>query len=291
MKHDSYIRGILPDIPYRYVVATAFDSVHEIWNRHSMAAGTAILVGEAAVAAFLLAARGTKEVDQTVGLHFECEGPVRRLMASGRFDGGLRGYSPEPRIEWSGSLMDGKASGTLNVSLFRDRARKVYASSVPFRNQPIARNIEEFLARSEQQQVFVELGPFSEDGAVESFYPGPISLQQAGIYGSLFEALPEATADDTDRLLDFLKDTSFVEALRHNGRLPELPGKLAEGSLFHYCECSREKVEAVIAAMGKREAEALLAEQGKIEITCEFCCEKYQFGQSDLERIFVEGSV
>lgn len=291
MKTDSYIRGVLPDIAYRYVIATAFSSVQEIWTRHEMDAGPALLIGEAAVAAFLLAARGTKEDDQTVGLHFECDGPVRRLMSFGRFDGGIRGYTPEAKTDWPGSLMDGKGSGTLNVSLFRQQSRKVYASSVEFRNQSIARNIEEFLGKSEQVQVFVELGPFADDGSRTSFFPGPISLQHAGIYGSLFEAMPTATADDTDRLLDFLKEHSVLDLLRRQGILPELPGRLAEGRLFHYCDCSREKVERLIIGMGREEADALIAEQGKIEITCEFCREKYLFEESDLERIFVEKSV
>lgn len=287
MKTDAFIRGILPDIACRYVIATAFSSVQEIWTRHEMTVGPALLIGEAAMAAFLLAARGTKEEDQTVGLHFECTGPVRRLISSGRFDGGIRGYTPEARADWQGSLMDGKGSGTLNVSLFREHSQKVYASSVEFRNQSIARNIEEFLARSEQVQVFVELGPFTDIGT--PLFPEPISLQHTGISGYLFEALPGATADDTDRLLEFLK--SGMDLLRQRGILPEVPGILSEGRMFHYCDCSKEKVERLIISMGREEADALIVEQGMIEVTCAFCQEKYRFGGSEVKKIFLDNSV
>jgi molecular chaperone Hsp33 len=34
-----------------------------------------------------------------------------------------------------------------------------------------------------------------------------------------------------------------------------------------------------VAALGPAEVRAIMAEQGKIEVTCEMCCESYSFSE------------
>lgn len=239
-----------------------------------MTGGPALLTGEAAVAAFLLAGRGTKETDQTVGLHFECSGPIRRIMAFGRNDGGIRGHAGDPKARWEGSLNDGKGTGMLTVSRFQDFSRKIYSSSVEFRKQSIAKNIEEFTGRSEQIQVFIHLGPFTEAAT--------------GIFGLLFEAMPGAGAAETDGLLDWVEHNSLPARLSAGEYMNTLPGMevLFRGRMHFFCDCSQEKVERMIQGVGEEEARAVLDERGEIEVICEFCREKYTLGQTDLERIF-----
>ena len=287
MATDIYYRGILNDLNYRYIIANAVNSVNEVWQRHQIEkTQSALLLGESVMAAFLLAARGTKAQDQTIGLHFECNGPIRRLMATGRFDGGIRGYTPEINASWPGPLHDGKGTGLLNVSRFQDVSKKIYSSSIEFQNQPLSKNIELFLARSEQVQVFIQIGHFEVS---ESELQNKKSIGY-GIYGMLFEGLPNATADQTDQLLDYLKQPVFTEFSK-TGKLPQLAGQLEDGKLFHYCDCNREKISRLLTTIGEEECKSILIEQGKIEITCEFCREKYLFFESDLQRIFVDHSV
>lgn len=289
MTSDIYYRGILDHLHYRYVIATAVDSVNEVWTRHQIKqTQSALLLGEAVMAAFLLAARGTKEQDQTISVHFECSGPIRRLMATGRFDGGIRGYTPESEASWSGPLYHGKGAGLLNVSRFQNHSKKIYSSSIEFQDQPLSRNIEEFLAKSEQIQVFIQIGAFKQPNTKLSLQNG--KLGGFGIYGMLFEALPEATADQTDELIDYLKQPIFNEFTR-TGILPQLPGQLEQGKLFHYCDCNQEKTSQLITSLGEEECQSILAEHGKIEIICEFCRENYLFYKPDLQRIFVDHSI
>ncbi|MBW7857842.1 MAG: Hsp33 family molecular chaperone HslO [Leptonema sp. (in: Bacteria)] len=278
MTTDVYYRGILNDLNYRYVIASAFDSVNEVWFRHKIKqAQSAVLLGEAVMAAFLLAARGTKELNQTISLHFECNGPIRRLMATGRFDGGVRGYTPESEASWNGSLYHGKGTGLLNVSRFLYNSKKIYSSSIEFQEQPLSKDIEDFLAKSEQVQVFIQIGAFEKSNSY-------------GIYGMLFEALPDATADQTDNLIDYLQKPIFNE-FTQTGSLPKLPGQLEQGRLFHHCGCNREKISQLLTTIGEDECRSILSENGKIEVTCEFCREQYLFYEPDLQRIFVDHSV
>ena len=55
------------------------------------------------------------------------------------------------------------------------------------------------------------------------------------------------------------------------------------------CGCSRERTAALIQGLGREEADSILAEQGSIEITCEFCNSRNVFDQVDVEAIFRNG--
>ena len=51
------------------------------------------------------------------------------------------------------------------------------------------------------------------------------------------------------------------------------------------CDCSKEKMERGLIAVGKKELQSIIEEDGKAEIECRFCNKKYNFSQEDLENI------
>ncbi len=54
------------------------------------------------------------------------------------------------------------------------------------------------------------------------------------------------------------------------------------------CGCSREYVDKVLIALGKKELSEIIEKDGKIEVCCEFCDKKYVYGQKDVEELFGE---
>lgn len=54
------------------------------------------------------------------------------------------------------------------------------------------------------------------------------------------------------------------------------------------CGCSREYVDKVLIALGKKELSDIIEKDGKIEVCCEFCDKKYVYGQKDVEELFGE---
>ena len=52
------------------------------------------------------------------------------------------------------------------------------------------------------------------------------------------------------------------------------------------CTCSRERVGRMIRSLGVQEAESIIAEQGQIEVGCEFCGAQYRFDPVDAAQIF-----
>jgi molecular chaperone Hsp33 len=49
----------------------------------------------------------------------------------------------------------------------------------------------------------------------------------------------------------------------------------AERAVRFRCRCSRERIEGVLRILGENELRGLLADQGKIDIACDFCRERY----------------
>lgn len=54
------------------------------------------------------------------------------------------------------------------------------------------------------------------------------------------------------------------------------------------CGCGREKVANLLRSLGQQEADSIILEMGKIEITCDFCNATYVFDADDVHNIFVK---
>ena len=63
------------------------------------------------------------------------------------------------------------------------------------------------------------------------------------------------------------------------------PQQGADGPRFH-CSCSRERVGRMLNSLGVEEVDSILAEQGQIEVGCEFCGQQYRFDPVDAAQIF-----
>jgi molecular chaperone Hsp33 len=63
---------------------------------------------------------------------------------------------------------------------------------------------------------------------------------------------------------------------------------VAELPLRFACRCSRERVLGVLVALGRTEVEDLLATEGRVGVTCEFCGKQYTLGRAELEPLFAE---
>ncbi len=52
------------------------------------------------------------------------------------------------------------------------------------------------------------------------------------------------------------------------------------------CRCSQERVSQMIRSLGVEEVDSILAEQGQVEVACEFCGLQYRFDPIDAAAIF-----
>ncbi|HTY50582.1 MAG TPA: Hsp33 family molecular chaperone HslO, partial [Steroidobacteraceae bacterium] len=54
------------------------------------------------------------------------------------------------------------------------------------------------------------------------------------------------------------------------------------------CRCTHERVAGMLRALGRAEVESVLAEQGAVTVTCDFCNRPYRYGPGEVERLFSE---
>jgi molecular chaperone Hsp33 len=53
------------------------------------------------------------------------------------------------------------------------------------------------------------------------------------------------------------------------------------------CTCSRSRVGQMLVGLGRQEVDEVVAEQGRVEVGCEFCGQKYHFDAVDVAELFV----
>lgn len=66
-------------------------------------------------------------------------------------------------------------------------------------------------------------------------------------------------------------------------RFPPMRGD--DGPRF-VCSCSRERVGNMLKSLGREEIDSIVAEQGRVEIGCDFCGIKYHFDPVDVGELF-----
>src|SRR5207247_9496428 len=59
------------------------------------------------------------------------------------------------------------------------------------------------------------------------------------------------------------------------------------GAVRFRCRCSRRKVQRVLISLGETELHDILAEQGRVEVRCNFCAARYLFDEDDVEALIV----
>jgi molecular chaperone Hsp33 len=54
------------------------------------------------------------------------------------------------------------------------------------------------------------------------------------------------------------------------------------------CTCSHERVGSMLRSLGREEVESILAEQGQVDVGCEFCGAQYRFDPVDAAQVFLQ---
>lgn len=234
------------------------------------------VLGEALTAAVLLAA--TIKHDGALTLQIRGDGPIHLLVIQATAHGTVRGLAHWNRETDSTALPDLFGEGSLVITLESHNSKERYQSLIPLEGDSLSKALEAYFARSEQLPTRLWL--MSDDSAA------------AGI---LLQRLPqEQTSDDDWQRASILLDTltraelSHLEAEEVLFRLfHEEDVRLFEGKdIRFHCGCNLEKVENMLRSLGQTEAEAVLEEQGKIEIICEFCNANYTLDAVDIGQLF-----
>ena len=217
-------------------------------------------------------------------------GPLGTLLAVSDCEGNVRGYVQNGQIslleKYAGKLDVGAAVGKDGVlTVIRDlQMKEPYVGSVELVSGEIGEDVTAYLVQSEQTPSACGLGVLVDvDHTVKA----------AG--GFLLQLLPGAPDGVIDRLEQGIAEAGTVTAMLSAGMdLKEILRRVTGGMELEFfeptpveyrCYCTRERVEATLISLGKKELESIVREGEQIHIECQFCDEDYVFTPEQIEGI------
>ena len=286
---DEIIRAITTDGYVKASVITGRDLVERARNIHTLLPVATAALGRTLMAASMMG-DALKIDGSSVTLQIKGGGPLGTVLAVSDDCGNVRGYVQNPHVELMekapGKLDVGRAVGENgSLTVIKDLGMKEpYIGTIDLLSGEIADDVAAYFVESEQIPTACALGVLvgtdqsvtAAGGYLIQLLPGAsediITKIEAGVarVGSVSRAL-EGGLDGEGLLRAVLSDFELEILETH--------------SVEYRCYCSRDRVTRALISMGREELADLIAEQGKAELTCQFCDKVYRYTREDLEEI------
>ncbi|HVE50220.1 MAG TPA: Hsp33 family molecular chaperone HslO [Casimicrobiaceae bacterium] len=250
---------------------------------HDYPPALARVLAELSGAALLLAA--ALKFDGSLILQLVGSGPVRLIVVECNPGLALRGtaqWNADARIPDDATLftLAGREDARLTITLDPREAGPMYQGIVSLEAASVATMIEHYLATSEQLASKLALDVVDGEVVGLLLQRMPASGQEDdATWQRVTAALTKATRDElsaaatSDAGLAALFSTDDVRVFK-----PSEPR--------YRCTCSRSRVEGALRIAGRGEIEAALAQDGEVDVTCEFCGMHYTFTPSEARTVF-----
>ena len=289
---DHIIRMIAKDAPIKAMAIQGKDLVERARSIHNTRPVATAALGRTLMAASMIGQQ-LKEEDGSVTVRVSGGGPLGNILAVSDSSGNVRGYVQNGQVELPlkgpAKLDVGRAVGTQgSLTVIKDLCLKEpYVGTVPLVSGEIAEDITAYFAESEQIPTACALGVLVDTD---------LSVAAAG--GYLIQLLPGADDAVIDKVEEGIARMGTVTKHLNKGMSPEtllrqvlsaFDLELLETVPVEYrCYCSRERMKNALRSMGKKELKALIDEQGRAELTCQFCDTVHVFEREELESLVSE---
>ena len=274
---DTIQRFLFEHSPVRGEIVHLDATWRAVLERHDYPPAVRTLLGEMMAAAALLTA--TLKFGGTLIMQIQGNGPVKLLVVECTSDHHMRATAKWSNVPPTGTLNDLVGDGRFAITLDPGQARTGYQGVVELAGGSVAAALEQYMLRSEQIDTRLWL---TADGDCAA--------------GLLLQKLPEREGADTDawpRAAMLADSLTPQELAGHPAR--ELLRRLysaedirvfRERPVDFRCSCSRERVASMLRMLGRDEVLSIVAERGDVEVTCEFCNQRYGFDANEAEQVF-----
>ena len=286
---DEIIRAITTDGYVNASVITGRDLVERARNIHTLLPVATAALGRTLMAASMMG-DALKIDGSSVTLQIKGGGPLGTVLAVSDDCGNVRGYVQNPHVELMekapGKLDVGRAVGENgSLTVIKDLGMKEpYIGTIDLLSGEIADDVAAYFVESEQIPTACALGVLvgldqsvtAAGGYLIQLLPGAgddiITRIEQGVHalGSVSHAL--AGGLDGEGLLRAVLEGFQLEILEKH-------------PVEYRCYCSRDRVTRALISMGKQDLSDLIRDQGKAELTCQFCDKVYRYSKEDLEEI------
>lgn len=269
---DAHARGELVQL------SSSFKS---IIKNHNYPAGVEKLLGELLSATCLLTATLKFEGDITVQL--QGDGPVGYMSVSGNNEQQMRGIAKMAEETSADTLQGLIGKGTMIITI-RPSAGEAYQGVVALDKDNLADCLAHYFEVSEQIPTKIWLFSDTEQqqtaGALVQLLPdGDGSIENKEKQQSDFEHLCQLTNTIKSDEIFSLEAEALLYRLYHQ----EQVNIFEPQPVSYLCGCSADKCLSAISQIEPSEIKAILAEQGKISMTCDYCITTYDFDELSLQ--------
>lgn len=258
-------------------------------RRHKTAPTATAALGRALLGALLMGS--FRKDDEAIQISFKGDGVLGGVFAIADTRGNVKGRvgnpNADPPLRPDGKLAVGDAvgSGVLSVVRSHPLQPQPYTGVVKIVSGEIAEDLATYMAESEQTNSALALGVAIDRDC---------NVAAAG--GYLVQVLPFCSEETLERLEANLAGLPSVTQLLQSGAGPrEITDRILDGigaagaplsvaPRFGPCDAAelKQRMKRAVASLGAAEVKAIIEEQGKIEVTCEFCNEAYQFTEEEV---------
>ncbi len=231
-----------------------------------------------------------KEIEDSITVQIKGDGLAGTLTAVTDSNGNVKGYVTNPLVELPlnevGKLDVSKAIGKNGMMyIIKDIGLKdPYVGMTPIISGEIAEDFTNYFAKSEQTPTVVALGVLVDKNGVKKAGGYQISL------------MPDAKEEDIENIEAAIKKADTISKMLNDEISLEQIAKIVTGDNDikiiddtikpeYKCDCSREKIEKGLIAIGEKELQDIINTDGKAETVCQFCNKKYHFNKEELEKL------
>ena len=292
----NLVTGICAGGQARIIAVDSTEAVAEALRIHNTSPVATAALGRTLTAAMLMSA-GLKNDTDAVTLSIKGDGPIGGILAVADRNGNVRGYCGDPHVDLplneKGKLDVGGAVGRGVLTVIKDLGLKEpYSGTTELISGEIAEDLTYYFAASEQIPSAVAAGVLVAPAENETGY----GVAAAG--GYMVQLLPGASDELADQISDRVAAMLPVTTLLNAGATPrDICEDLLSGLELEFeeqrpaeyrCNCSRERMEAGLKSIGRRELRRIMLEDKCAETVCHFCNTVYRFDEQDLWRLLGE---
>ncbi|WP_437612672.1 Hsp33 family molecular chaperone HslO [Erwinia sp. V71] len=275
-QQDQMHRYLFENYAVRGELVNVSQTWHDILSGHDYPQPVQQILGELLVATSLLTA--TLKFDGDITVQLQGDGPLNLAVINGNNRQEMRGVARmQGEIAEGSSLKEMVGNGYLVITISPEKGER-YQGVVGLEGDTLAACLEDYFMRSEQLPTRLFLRTGAADG-----------LQGAG--GILLQVLPaqDASTDDFNHLATLtetikteeLLTLSATEVLWRLYHQEEVKVYDPQDVQFK-CTCSRERCGDVLKTLPQSEVDEILAEDGEIDMHCDYCGSHYVYDAVDI---------
>jgi len=280
MAADNIAPFVFDSLPVRGALIGLSRSWRRMLRDHDYAPLVRDTLGHAAAATGLIAQ--SLKFNGAITLQIQGGAGLHMLVMQCTSELELRGMAS------AGETAAGDSFGDLvrgaHCAITVDSGERPYQGIVEMAGSSLADSLENYFARSVQVPSHVAL-------VSDESMSGGLLLQQMPGQSGLDE-------DDWNRL-GYLAATLTTGDFEANGGLALIGKLFAEDDVRVFeprpvvfrCRCSRRRTEEILRMLGETETRQVLAERGRVDVTCEYCGRLRSFDPIDVAKLFDERAV